>query len=264
MKKYYSIGETAEIMSISTQALRNYANLHIITPQYVSPETGYRYYSFNQFYDIDRLIYLRKMGISLRDIADILHTGTIEKLVHYLTKQQDVVHKQIRELQDSADEIAVYLNHYQYLNRIHLLNVPYVRHISSRYVLYAMCDDIKERVETRIIRLKNKKKYAYRRQWGFIADYAEYLQDKFSPLQEFIVLKEQPVEDDTTYICEIPGGLYLCSWGTQHNINATLVASFYQGCCKPPYVVALLFEDNLKNFGDCSYEFQLLIRADEE
>ena len=49
MKEYYSIGETAKLLGVSTQTLRYYDREGILRPETINEETGYRYYSYMQF-----------------------------------------------------------------------------------------------------------------------------------------------------------------------------------------------------------------------
>ena len=58
MKKY-SIGETAKMMGVSVNTLRYWINEGLIEPEVVDPDSGYRYYSFNQLHYIHRVKYLR-------------------------------------------------------------------------------------------------------------------------------------------------------------------------------------------------------------
>ena len=57
MKKFYAIGEVSKIMGVSVQALRYYAKIKLLEPEYISPRTGYRYYTYDQFHFIDRIKY---------------------------------------------------------------------------------------------------------------------------------------------------------------------------------------------------------------
>ena len=50
MKELYSIGKMSAMMGISAQVLRHYCDIGLITPEYINPETGYRYFSFAQFH----------------------------------------------------------------------------------------------------------------------------------------------------------------------------------------------------------------------
>ena len=47
-KKLYTIGKVAKLMGMQSQLLRHYCDIGLITPEYVDPQTGYRYFSFEQ------------------------------------------------------------------------------------------------------------------------------------------------------------------------------------------------------------------------
>lgn len=75
MKDYYSIGETANLLGVSTQTLRYYDRENILKPVRINDQTGYRYYSYTQFHVIDRIKYCYKSfqsrtGFSSFKIAD--------------------------------------------------------------------------------------------------------------------------------------------------------------------------------------------------
>lgn len=79
-KHLYSIGETARMMGISVQMLRNYSNAGLLKPDVIDEVSGYRYYSFQQFHYIDRIRYLRSLGMPLSDIQEILTEGTVDTM----------------------------------------------------------------------------------------------------------------------------------------------------------------------------------------
>ena len=76
MKEYYSIGETAKLLGVSTQTLRYYDRENILKPVHINDQTGYRYYSYTQFHIIDRIKYLQGFGLSLEEIGAIIQDGT--------------------------------------------------------------------------------------------------------------------------------------------------------------------------------------------
>lgn len=47
------IGEMAELNHVSTQTLRLYAKNKLLEPEYLDPETGYRYYTLEQCAQLD-------------------------------------------------------------------------------------------------------------------------------------------------------------------------------------------------------------------
>jgi len=78
MKNFYSIGEVAKILNISTSKLRYYDKNDIISPE-IRKENGYRYYSESQLWKLNNIRSLRNLGVSLNEIIDFLNTRSIKK-----------------------------------------------------------------------------------------------------------------------------------------------------------------------------------------
>ena len=48
-KNLFRISEVAKMFHLSASTLRHYENIGLLSPAYVAPESGYRYYSTEQF-----------------------------------------------------------------------------------------------------------------------------------------------------------------------------------------------------------------------
>ncbi len=275
MKQLYSIGETAKIIGISTQALRSYSNMNLVAPEEVNLDTGYRYYSFKQLHYIDRIKYLRQLGLSLKDIADILNNGKPDKMLFYLKQKKSDLTKQILDISNKIEEIDWYIDYFHHLNEIHMPTVPYIRQFPERYILYVpytsknpkkdyLAQENKECMEISMMKLKNSKAYPYRRQWGITIDFEQYLTNKFVPINYFFFLKEKPTaysKNSMEHIKIIPAGLYLCLWCKQKlQIQTNLVNQFYSMHQKPSYALALEYENSFISYENCPYEYQTLIQ----
>jgi DNA-binding transcriptional MerR regulator len=259
MKKLYSIGETAKIMGITVQALRNYSNMNMVQPEYIDKDTGYRYYSFNQFYDIDRIVYLRNMGMSLAEIAAALHSRNIETVVSALTRREAAYNQQIKDIQQRIQEIQWYRGHFQYAKEERLKNIPYIKQIPKRYILWGdYCHD-REITEKNIIEERNRRKYRYHRQWGFICDSQAWMENRFEAVKEFTILNETFGAKLPPSVMALPQGSYMCIWTPRDRIQSSLVKTEFQNRSMPSYVISLLYEENLLKYDNCPYEFQLLI-----
>ncbi len=67
------IGEFARLSRVSIRMLRHYDEVGLLPPAHVDPETGYRYYRTSQLRTLNRIIVLRDLGFSIRDIARSVH-----------------------------------------------------------------------------------------------------------------------------------------------------------------------------------------------
>ncbi len=68
----FKIGDFSKICLISSKALRHWDEMDLLKPAQVDRETAYRYYTIEQLYDVNRILALRVMGLSLKQIRDLL------------------------------------------------------------------------------------------------------------------------------------------------------------------------------------------------
>lgn len=99
LSRKFSIGEVARIHNLSIQTLRHYDTLGILKPAFVNEDTGYRYYSVNQFLTIDLIKQCKAMGLSLDEIREIIKGYTSpESILDIINKQKNIIDKKIHEL----------------------------------------------------------------------------------------------------------------------------------------------------------------------
>ncbi len=67
----YKIGELSKLCRIPVKTLRFYDNEGLLPPDYVDDMTGYRYYSAVKLSDCYRIIALKELGFSLREIREM-------------------------------------------------------------------------------------------------------------------------------------------------------------------------------------------------
>ena len=66
------IGFFSRISQVSIQTLRYYDRLGLLTPKHIDPLTGYRYYTLDQLAQVNRILALRDIGLSLDQIGFLL------------------------------------------------------------------------------------------------------------------------------------------------------------------------------------------------
>lgn len=67
-----SIGQFARLVRLSVKQLRHYADLGLLPPAWVDPDTGYRYYRADQARDAMSIGLLRSLDVPLAAIKDVL------------------------------------------------------------------------------------------------------------------------------------------------------------------------------------------------
>ena len=102
------IGELAALAGVSVKALRVYEKKNVIKPVMVDEETGYRYYSPDQYQQIEALIELQDMGFTLNEIAKILSgKGSKEELDSLFEEKQMALQEIIWKTEAKIRELDV-------------------------------------------------------------------------------------------------------------------------------------------------------------
>jgi DNA-binding transcriptional MerR regulator/effector-binding domain-containing protein len=106
----FPIGKVSKLFHISISSLRHYENIGLLTPAYVSPDSGYRYYGAEQFEVLNTIRYLRVLDMPLADIEDFLKNKDIGLIEEKLRQQKQEVLKQQQKLKRIEQKIDHRLN----------------------------------------------------------------------------------------------------------------------------------------------------------
>lgn len=74
MKKFLTISEMAKYAGISRRTLIYYDQIDLFKPAKVG-ENGYRYYGIDQYFELDVILLLKNLDVSLEDIHVFLKIG---------------------------------------------------------------------------------------------------------------------------------------------------------------------------------------------
>lgn len=100
-----SIGKMAAMNRVSVPTLRLYDDKGLLTPRYIDPETGYRYYDINQNARLDMIAYMKELGMSLAQIAQALQKEDISLIEELLSQKNEQIHQQMRQLKAQHDAV---------------------------------------------------------------------------------------------------------------------------------------------------------------
>ena len=101
----FSIGDISKIFHLSPGSLRHYETLGILIPEYVDPESNYRYYSAKQFEILNTVRYLRALDMPLPQIADFFKNRDIDVIEDKLLIQKQQVIQKKKELENIEKKI---------------------------------------------------------------------------------------------------------------------------------------------------------------
>lgn len=97
----FTVGEFSHLAQVSKRLLRYYDEIGLLKPVRIDPSTGYRYYSAEQMSDLNRILALKELGLSLDQIRRMLndHISTAEMQGMLLLKKVEIEQQLQAELQ---------------------------------------------------------------------------------------------------------------------------------------------------------------------
>lgn len=108
-----SITELAKLRGVTTETLRHYDRIGLFKPDYVDPETRYRYYSITQYEKLGTIKELRQLGMSLEEIGDYFNNRNLRKSIEILSRHHALMEREIKEkkvLEKNLKEKIEFLN----------------------------------------------------------------------------------------------------------------------------------------------------------
>ena len=106
---YLSVGRFAQAAQLSRKALRLYDQLGILVPDYVDPESGYRYYSMAQFEKARFIRLLRAMEMPLADISRVLAATTSDEAIQLVIDCHRAFEIKANQVRRASHKVLAYL-----------------------------------------------------------------------------------------------------------------------------------------------------------
>ena len=119
---------------LSASTLRHYENIGLLSPAYIAPESGYRYYSTEQFEILNTVRYLRALDMPLCEIERFLENRDVDGMEEMLCQQKAAVIRKQQELKRIEQKIERRLNWLRDAQRVELDQVTQIRLPKTRIV----------------------------------------------------------------------------------------------------------------------------------
>ena len=95
----FSIGEISEVTGASIKSLRYYEKIKILTPAYIDPYSGYRYYSFDQANLVSIIMYCIELDIPLKELTRYIDKDQTVDFSAFLSHGKEIAQKKLKVLQ---------------------------------------------------------------------------------------------------------------------------------------------------------------------
>lgn len=99
------IGQMAKLNHTTLATLRHYDKVGILSPVYVNPETGYRYYDVQQCLVFHMIQHHKALNMSLKEIKEILRRNDYDFLEQIYKKKLDEVDQALAEFEFRKEEL---------------------------------------------------------------------------------------------------------------------------------------------------------------
>ena len=133
-EKYYRIGEISRLYKISTDILRYYDKIGLMSPDFIG-ENGYRYYSKKQIWKLNNIRNLRNIGVGLEDIKEFLDERNINSANDIIEFQLEKVEDKIKKLTELKEELTSKLENIEFFKTFKDFNKPVLKFIPKRKFL---------------------------------------------------------------------------------------------------------------------------------
>lgn len=128
------IGQMAKLNHTTLATLRYYDKMELLSPVYVNPDTGYRYYDIRQCLIFHIIQHNRALNMSLKETRELMGCSDFERIRENIQKKQDETAKALAELQmryEELDRALGWLDHFCHRPPDGLIQMGF---ITSEYV----------------------------------------------------------------------------------------------------------------------------------
>jgi DNA-binding transcriptional MerR regulator len=107
----FSIGEFARLGAVSIRTLRHYDEIGLLPPAEVDPVTGYRSYPAKQLRQLNRIVALKDLGLTLGQIRRFLDGITVQELRGMLLLRQAQLERELQRQRHHLLGVEARLRH---------------------------------------------------------------------------------------------------------------------------------------------------------
>ncbi|MGW8427806.1 MerR family transcriptional regulator [Peribacillus simplex] len=215
LKEKLTISEMAKLRGMTAETLRHYDRIDLFKPQYIDPNSGYRYYSIFQYEVLGTIKELRQLGMSTDEIKDYFNERNFSKSLDILkAKHADLVSKlnELTDLEENIREKIVYLDH---VAREKELQTVMFREIGRRKLI-TLNEKINNNLELcyGVIRLENmlaeKTPILASNRLGILIQEADLRAKRFEEPSVIFVVAKSKEKIPKQYQRIVPAGLFAC------------------------------------------------------
>lgn len=214
MKNLFSIGEMQRMTGVSVSALRFYSEMGLIKPAHVDENTGYRYYSYEHFWQIELIKMCRDMQLPLKGLQGILEKQDEVEFQKFMTEQRIHAQAEAKRLKKVAADISWLEKQWKEKQKLQKGPLMYKRMIPERTVIAAyweesFCNDALHLKLQQMTHQELDHSESIKRHYGYILRRELFLQNRIDTLAEYLEMDDYP-HTPSEQLLHLPAGEYAC------------------------------------------------------
>ena len=114
MNRKIKIGAFSKLCRVTVKTLRHYEELGLLIPAEIDEWTGYRYYEVSQFQRMGLILHLKRLGLSLNEISEIVEQGndrptldTIQQKIRTCEAEIERLLGRLKELRSLEEQLLI-------------------------------------------------------------------------------------------------------------------------------------------------------------
>lgn len=241
-----SIGKMSELSGVSIPTLRLYDQLGLLKPCYVEPQSNYRYYDICQNARLDMIAYMKELGMSLSEIADVLKREDITLIEQILAQKNEQIHEQMRELKAQHEAVERAIASIERYRKSPTTGTISLEYIDRRFIYGLPCGEnfyefgLKSYENT----LAEMRRQLMERGFRQIHSYnvgttirqADFENECFVPEQVFIFLGTR--DEHIPGAAPIDSGMYACIYLDNFDDEIACAKRLLSYCCEKNYTIS--------------------------
>lgn len=142
MKDYFSIGEAAKAVNMTSETLRYYDRIGLVKPSRKDEWTGYRYYTRQDIVRLNTVHALQQMDLPLKKIKQVLEYDDLERIVEFLEEAEKKADEKIAAIQYGKAKIRAAKEAYKKnLNMQRKGRSAFIREYPARVIMLSDTDE---------------------------------------------------------------------------------------------------------------------------
>jgi len=213
MENRFTIGQMSKLHNIPVKTLRFYDEIGLFKPAEVDKNSGYRYYSVEQFKVLDIINYLKMFGVPLKEIKKQISNRDIRSFLETMHHHKKLTEDAINELEKAKKKLEERIREMERALELDTLDEPMLKTAGEKTVIL-LREKIRSifELEISLRKLKSQARIPasiFIGKVGFTLPLEHVLQQKHEYSSIFLILEEaETVGEETDLMFVIPEGLY--------------------------------------------------------